>query len=50
VLISFAVISAVFADLILLPVLLLVIKPLGREPRGNNGLHRKGAAVSGAET
>ena len=31
VLISFAVISAVFADLIVLPVLLLLFKPLGKE-------------------
>jgi predicted RND superfamily exporter protein len=31
VLISFAVISAVFADLIVLPVLLLLLKPLGKE-------------------
>ena len=31
VLISFAVVSAVFADLIVLPVLLLLLKPLGRE-------------------
>lgn len=31
VLISFAVVSAVFADLILLPVLLLLLKPLGKE-------------------
>ncbi len=32
ILIGFAVIGAVFADLILLPVLLLVFKPLGKEP------------------
>jgi predicted RND superfamily exporter protein len=31
VLISFAVVSAVFADLIVLPVLLLLLKPLGKE-------------------
>jgi predicted RND superfamily exporter protein len=33
VLISFAVVSAVFADLIVLPVLLLLLKPLGKEAK-----------------
>lgn len=35
-LISFTVIGAIFGDLFLLPVLLVVLKPLGRKARGSD--------------